>query len=245
VALPGQQRDAVRRAVREPVVSLEHRHDLVVLGQARRVDDREPVAEGLAGGGLDIADLGPQGGVDVYQVSSVGAGAAPSAAIWPVMCRRTAPAGSSARASRYAATASSRRPHPASSAARAMCSCGQRASRELAASVSRIASPAAGASAYATAMARFASMTGDGSNRSSSLYSAAICRQSVSAGAAASAWQAAMAACSWYGPGRRWASAASASDRPSSRRPRSHRLRSWSASRTSVPSPSTRRRGRW
>ena len=44
--------------------------------------------------------------------------------------------------------------------------------------------------------ARLASTTGDGSNRSSSLYSAAICRQSVSAAVAASAWQAAMAACS-------------------------------------------------
>jgi hypothetical protein len=77
-----------------------------------------------------------------------------------------------------------------------MCSCGQRASRELAASVSRIASPAAGPSVYATATARFASMTGDGSNRSSSPYSAAISRQSVSAAVAASAWQAAMAACS-------------------------------------------------
>ena len=101
MALPGKQRDAVRRAVREPVVSFEHRHDLVVLGQARRVDDREPVVEGLAVGGLDVADLGLQGGVDVHQVSWVGADAAPSAAIWPVMCRRTASAGSSARASRY------------------------------------------------------------------------------------------------------------------------------------------------
>ena len=73
---------------------------------------------------------------------------------------------------------------------------GQRVSWELAARVWRIASPAAGPSAYATATARFASMTGDESNRSSSLYSAAICRQSVSAAVAASAWQAAMAACS-------------------------------------------------
>jgi hypothetical protein len=53
--------------------------------------------------------------------------------------------------------------------ARAMCSWGQRVSWELAARVSRIASPAAGPSAYATATARFAAMTGDGSNRSSSL----------------------------------------------------------------------------
>src|SRR5690242_12647065 len=240
-ALPGQQRDAVRRAVREPVISFEHRDDLVVLGQARRVDDREPVVEWLAVGGLDVTDLGLQGSVDVHQLSSVGSGAAPSrTAIWPVICRRTASAGSSARASRYAATASSRRPHPASSAARAMCSWGQRASRELAASVSRIASPAAGPSAYATATARFASITGDGSNRSSSPYNVAICRQSVSEPVAASAWQAAMAACSWYGPGRRWASAVSTSDRPSSRRAWSHRLRSWSASRTSVPSWSAR-----
>jgi hypothetical protein len=79
VALPGEQRDAVRGAVREPMVSLEHRHDLVVFGQARGVDDREPVVEGLAVGGLDVADLGLQGGVDVHQVSWVGVGAAPSA----------------------------------------------------------------------------------------------------------------------------------------------------------------------
>ncbi len=48
IALPGEQRDAARGAVREPVVSFEHRRDLVVLGQARGVDDREPVVEGLA-----------------------------------------------------------------------------------------------------------------------------------------------------------------------------------------------------
>jgi len=100
VALPGNQREAVRGAVREPVVSFEHRHDLGVLGQAGRADDREPVVKGLAVGGFDVADLRLQGGVDVHQVSLVGAGAPPSAAIWPVMCRRTAPAGSSARASR-------------------------------------------------------------------------------------------------------------------------------------------------
>jgi hypothetical protein len=58
------------------------------------------VVEGLAVGGLDVADLGLQGGVDVHQVSSVGVGAAPSAAIWPLMCRRTGSAGSSASASR-------------------------------------------------------------------------------------------------------------------------------------------------
>jgi len=81
VALPGEQRDAVRGTVREPVVGFEHGYDLVVLGQARRVDDREPVVEGLAVGGLDIANLGLQGGVDIHQVSSVGAWAAPSAAI--------------------------------------------------------------------------------------------------------------------------------------------------------------------
>ena len=98
--LPGKQREAVRGAVREPVVSFEHGHDLGVLGQAGRGDDREPVVEGLAVAGLNVADLGLQGGVNVHQVSWVGAGAAPSAAIWLVMCRRTAPAGSSARASR-------------------------------------------------------------------------------------------------------------------------------------------------
>ena len=90
----------MRGAVREPVVSLEHCHDLVVLGQARRVNDREPAVEGVAVGGPDVADLGLQGGADVHQVSSAGAYAAQSAAIWPVMFRRSAPTGSSARAPR-------------------------------------------------------------------------------------------------------------------------------------------------
>src|SRR5262245_64879014 len=52
------------------MVGLEHRHDLVVLGQAGGVDDREPVVEGLAVGGFDVADLGLQGLVNVHQVSS-------------------------------------------------------------------------------------------------------------------------------------------------------------------------------
>lgn len=44
--------------------------------------------EGLAVGGLDVADLGLQGCVEVHQVSSVGAGAAPSAAGADVLIRR-------------------------------------------------------------------------------------------------------------------------------------------------------------
>ena len=56
------------------------------------------------------------------------------------------------------------------------------------------------------------------------------------------AWQAAMAAWSWYGPGappeRRSASVTSAA--PSSTRARFQRLRSWSASRTRSPASSTR-----
>jgi hypothetical protein len=58
------------------VVTFEHRYDLGVLGQARGVDNREPVIKGLAIGGLDVADLGLQGGVNVHQVPSAGVGAA-------------------------------------------------------------------------------------------------------------------------------------------------------------------------
>jgi hypothetical protein len=52
----------------------------------------------------------------------------------------------------------------------------------------------------ATATARLASNTGDGSRRSSSAWSTAIWRQSVAAADGAVACQAAMAAWSWYGP---------------------------------------------
>ena len=66
-----------------------------------------------------------------------------------------------------------------------------------------IASPTAGPSAIATAAARFSSTTGDGVMRWSATYSVAICGQSVSAAVDASSCRAAMAAWSWYGPGRR------------------------------------------
>jgi hypothetical protein len=79
--LPGKQGYAVGGAVREPVLRFHHRHDLVVFGQARAVDDREPVIKRLAVCRLDVADLGLQGGVNIHQVSSVGLAAAPSAAI--------------------------------------------------------------------------------------------------------------------------------------------------------------------
>jgi hypothetical protein len=75
-ALPGQKRQAVRGAMREPMIPFEHRHDLGVLGQARRVDDREPVVEGLAVSDLDVADLGLQRSVDVHQASPAGVSAA-------------------------------------------------------------------------------------------------------------------------------------------------------------------------
>ncbi|MEA2192162.1 MAG: polymerase sigma-70 factor, subfamily, partial [Solirubrobacteraceae bacterium] len=52
--------------------------------------------------------------------------------------------------------------------------------------------------------------------------------------------QAAIAACSWYGPGRRRRNAASSSVVPSPMRPRSHSARSWSSSETSSPPASTR-----
>ena len=73
-----------------------------------------------------------------------------------------------------------------------MWNCGQRASRVP--SGSRIARPAAGWPAIATATARLASVTGVGSYLASSQYRAAIWGQSVSSG---QEWQAAMAACSW------------------------------------------------
>src|SRR5262249_17587404 len=52
------------------MVGLEHRHDLVVLGQAGGVDDREPVVEGLAVGGSDVAALDLQAFVTVHQAPS-------------------------------------------------------------------------------------------------------------------------------------------------------------------------------
>jgi hypothetical protein len=45
--LSGKQRRPMSGAVSESVVSFKHRHDLGVLGQARCVDDCEPVAERL------------------------------------------------------------------------------------------------------------------------------------------------------------------------------------------------------
>jgi hypothetical protein len=51
--------------------------------------------------------------------------------------------------------------------------------------------------------------TGDGVIRARRADSAAICTRSVSSGFAAVAWQAAMAACTWYGPGARSRRAAS------------------------------------
>ena len=54
--------------------------------------------------------------------------------------------------------------------------------------------PAAAPSRMAIATARFNSITGDGADPANRSYSAAICDQSVTAVADASAWTAAMAA---------------------------------------------------
>ncbi len=58
----------------------------------------------------------------------------------------------------------------------------------------------------------------------------AIVGQSVSAARAAPAWQAAIAACSWYGPGLPWLSAAASASCPSAILARSQRPRSCSSS---------------
>ena len=92
----------------------------------------------------------------------------------------------------------------------------------------------------ATATAWFSSTTGVGRNRMSCSYSAAICAQSVSPAAGAVAWQAAMAACTWYGPGWPRRSPASRIDTPSPISAPSHRDRSWSSSVTRSPAPSSR-----
>jgi len=127
------------------------------------------------------------------------------------------------------------RPTRRSSSARAMWNCGQFAS--LGSSGSRMASPATGPSAMATVTARLASTTAVGSYLASSPYSAATWRQSVSV---AREWQAAMAACSWYGPGLAARAAGASSARPSRILSRSHLLRSWSGSGTTSPAVSSR-----
>jgi hypothetical protein len=152
--------------------------------------------------------------------------------------------GSASRsAARYASAASAGRSRRRSSSARAMWNCGQCASRVS--SGPRMASPAVGWPAMATATARLASVTAVGSYLTSSPYKAAIWRQSVSSGPspapapAGTEWQAAMAACSWYGPGRRAASARVSSASPSAMSSRSQRPRFCSASGTSSPAPSS------
>ena len=120
-----------------------------------------------------------------------------------------------------------------------------RASCELAARVSRIASPAAGPSAYATATARFASMTGDGSNRSS----VAVQRGDLPPVGGGGCRRGPRGRRRWRpaaGRGRdvRWASAAPTSGPPWPRcGARSHRLRSWSGSRIAARRPG--QPGRW
>src|SRR5947199_405436 len=68
-------------------------------------------------------------------------------------------------------------------------------------SSSTSARPACGPNAIETATARFSSTTGDGITLASTSYSLTIPGQSVSSGVRARAWQAAISACSRYGPG--------------------------------------------
>ena len=96
-----------------------------------------------------------------------------------------------------------------------------------------------------TATARLSSTTGDGAVCASASYKAAIPAQSVCAAVAARAWQAAIAACSAYGPSTCTDDPASACARSSAARPRrisrwSQRVRSWSGSSTGRPAASTR-----
>ena len=93
----------------------------------------------------------------------------------------------------------------------------------------------------ATATARFSRTVADGTSTSSWSYSVTIRAQSVSAADAAVAWQAAISACNWYGPGLL------VPQRPPDLPPRrrrssrvSHRDRSCSSSGTSAPAASTR-----
>ena len=65
---------------------------------------------------------------------------------------------------------------------------------------STTSSPACGPNARAVATPRLSSTTGDGVTRASPSYSAVIRSQSVSSATVARAWQAAIAACSAYGP---------------------------------------------
>jgi hypothetical protein len=54
----GQQRDAVRRAVDNPVIVLQHGHYVRVLGQRAGLHQLDPDGDGLAMALLDAADLG-------------------------------------------------------------------------------------------------------------------------------------------------------------------------------------------
>jgi hypothetical protein len=54
----GQQRDAVRRAVDNPVIVLQHGHHVRVLGQRAGLHQLDPDGDGLAMALLDAADLG-------------------------------------------------------------------------------------------------------------------------------------------------------------------------------------------
>jgi len=62
-------------------------------------------------------------------------------------------------------------------------------------------SAASGPCNFAVATARFNVTSGEGCMRSSAAYKASIPAQSVSSARTAREWVAAMAACSWYGPG--------------------------------------------
>ena len=94
-------------------------------------------------------------------------------------------------------------------------------------------------------MARLSSTTGDGASSASASYSAAIRTQSVSSTLPARAWQAAIDACSPYGPSALPArSARSSAARPRRMRTWSQRPRSCSGSSTGSPDGDTRARSR-
>ena len=101
--------------------------------------------------------------------------------------------------------------------------------------------PPPGPSAMATATARFSSTTGDGHEPDELAVQRGDLRASrCPAASAAVAWQAAMAACTWYGPAGRAAGRRPGWPTPSSISAASQRDRSWSSSGTRSPAASTR-----
>ena len=110
----------------------------------------------------------------------------------------------------------------------------------------RCSSPAAGPNAMRAATARLSSTTGDGRSARRARRRARRCAtQSVSSGVRARAWQAAIAACSAYGPSAPPSGSARVERRqPAADQQWSQRARSWSSSRIGSPSGPTRARVR-